>query len=143
MVPFLHLQISLLLKTEVATDNADMGRLNYLTTPGIRGLLKGTAKDAGSGQFVWGESSTLNGYNAAVSTQVPSNLTKGSGTSLHAIIFGNWEELIIAQWGGYDLVVDPYTSSKNALVTLVANSWWDIALRHAESFAAMKDAALS
>lgn len=128
------------LETEVATDNADMGALNYLTTPGIRGLLKGTTKDAGSGQFVWGSDNTLNGYNAAVSTQIPSNLTKGSGTDLHAIIFGNFNDLIIAQWGGYDLVIDPYTGAKQALITLVANSWWDVALRHPESFAAMKDA---
>jgi hypothetical protein len=37
-------------------------------------------------------------------------------------------------------VVDPYSSSKNALVTIVVNSWWDSAVRHAKSFAAIKDA---
>ena len=129
------------LESEIAVDNADMGRLAYLTTPGIRGKLKKTKIDTGSGLFVWGQdASSLNGYNAVVSTQVPSTLTKGSSTDCHAIIFGNWEELIIAQWAGLDLVVDPYTGAKSALVTLVANSWWDVAVRHAESFAAMKDA---
>jgi hypothetical protein len=78
------------------------------------------------------------------STQVPSTLTKGSASGIaHAIIFGNWADLIIAQWGGYDLVVDPYSNSKNAIVTLVVNSWWDTAVRHPESFAAMKDALTS
>lgn len=129
------------LESEVAIDNADMGALAYLTTPGIRGKLKKTKIDTGSGIFVWGQNEGgLNGYGAVVSTQVPSTLTKGSSTDCHAIIFGNWNELILAQWGGYDLVVDPYTRSKEALVVLVANSWWDIAVRHAESFAAMKDA---
>ncbi len=132
------------LETEIAVDNADMGNLAYLTTPGVRGLLKSTVLDAGSGQFIWGQGSTeLNGYRAEVSTQVPSTLTKGTSNDCHAIIFGNWAELLIGQWAGIDLVVDPYTSSKNALVTLVINSWWDVAVRHAESFAAMKDAKLS
>lgn len=132
------------LETEVAVDDADMGSLAYLTTPGVRGVLKSTVLDAGSGQFIWGQGSTeLNGYRALVSTQVPSTLTKGSSSTSHAIIFGNWAELLIGQWAGIDLVVDPYTSSKNALVTLVINSWWDIAVRHAASFAAMKDANLS
>lgn len=132
------------LETEVAVDDADMGRLAYLLTPGVRGLLKSTVLDAGSGQFIWGQGSTeLNGYTAAVSTQVPSALTKGTSNDCHAIVFGNWAELLIGQWAGIDLVVDPYTSSKNALVTLVVNSWWDIAVKHPESFAAMLDAKLS
>ena len=129
------------LETEVAIDDADLGRLAYLTTPGIRGKLKKTLVDSGSGIFIWGTNSTeINGYRAAVSTQIPSTLTKGSASNCHAIIFGNWEELLIGQWAGVDIVVDPYSGAKNALVTLVVNSWWDVAVRHPASFAAMKDA---
>lgn len=133
------------LETEIAVDNADMGRLGYLTTPGIRGYLKKTITDAGSGNYIWPvNATTLNGYGVGISTQVPNNLTKGTSSGVcHAIIFGNWEELLIGQWAGLDLVVDPYTGAKNALVTLVINSWWDVAVRHAESFAAMKDALTS
>jgi HK97 family phage major capsid protein len=129
---------------ELAVDNADMGALSFLTTPGVRAKLQKTATDAGSGLFVWGErANALMGYRAEVSTQVPSNLTKGSGTDLHAIIFGNWNELMIAQWGGLDLLVDPYTQGTNSLIRVVANSWWDVALAHAASFAAVKDADVS
>lgn len=138
------------LETEVAVDNADFGSLAYLTTPGVRGYLKKTEKASGTAQFVWMDGPTpaanaarvdlLNGYRAFVSTQVPSNLTKGSGTNLHAVLFGNFNELILGQWAGLDIVIDPYTSAKNALITIVVNSWWDAALRHAASFAAIKDA---
>lgn len=138
------------LETEVAIDDADMGTLSYLTTPGIRGKLKQTEKASGTAQFIWDNDNpgnvqmgSLNGYRAFVSTQVPSNLTKGSGTNLHAIIFGNFAELMVGQWAGIDLVVDPYSGAKNALVTLVVNSWWDAAVRHAASFSAVKDASLS
>ena len=139
------------LETELAVDNADFGTLAYLTTPGVRGFLKNTEKASGTAQFVWMDGTPpvgqqglrvdlLNGYRAFVSTQVPSNLTKGGGTNLHSVIFGNFSELLIGQWAGLDVVIDPYTSSKNALVTIVVNSWWDAAVRHAASFAAIKDA---
>ena len=139
------------LETELAVDNADFGTLAYLTTPGVRGYLKNTEKASGTAQFVWMDgvppvgqqgirTDLLNGYRAYVSTQVPSTLTKGSGTNLHAVIFGNFAELLIGQWAGLDVVIDPYTSSKNALVTIVVNSWWDAAVRHAASFSAVKDA---
>jgi len=135
------------LETDVATANADMDRLAYLTTPGVRGILKQTEVASNTGMFVWNDGSgvapgygAMNGYRAFASTIVPSALTDGSGTGLHAVLFGNWAELIIAQWAGLDLVVDPYSGAKNALVTLVANTWWDIALRHAASFSAIQDA---
>lgn len=133
------------LETEIAVDNADLGRLGYLTTPGIRGYLKKTLLDAGSGQMIWPVGSTeINGYRIGVTTQVPSDLTKGTASGIaHAILFGNWEDLMIGQWGGFDLVVDPYSRSKESMVVLVINSWWDIAVRHPESFAAMKDALTS
>lgn len=129
------------LESEVAVDNADVGKLAYLTNPKVRGKLKKTALDAGSGLFVWpANSKELNGYPAAVSTQVPSNLTKGTGTSLSAIIFGDFSSLIIGQWGGLDMIVDPYTQATSSLVRIIINSWWDVGVRHAESFAAMLDA---
>lgn len=140
------------LETEVSVDNADFGSLAYLTTPGVRGKLKVTEKASNTAQFIWNDGpapvsgprvDSLNGYRAFVSTQVPSNLTKSTGSNLHAIIFGNFNELLIGQWAGLDVVVDPYSASKNALVTIVVNSWWDAALRHAASFAAIKDASIA
>lgn len=138
------------LETEVAVDDADMGTLSYLTTPGVRGKLKQTEKASSTGQFVWENDNpglvqmgSLNGYRAFASTQVPKTLTKGSGSNLHAIIFGNFAELMVGQWAGIDLVVDPYSGAKNALVTLVVNSWWDAAVRHAASFSAVKDASIA
>lgn len=128
------------LETAIATENADMGNLSYIVTPGMRGKLKQTKVDAGSGIFVWGQDQReLNGYRALVTTQMPSNFTKGAGTNLHAAIFGNWNELIIGNWAGIDLVIDPYTLAGNAKIKVTINSWWDMVVRHAESFAAGDD----
>ncbi len=123
-------------ETLLSDDNADVDNMGFLTTPRVVGYLKSTLRDPGSGQYLMNPGqTTLNGYNIMTSTQVPSNLTKGSGTNLHAAIFGNWAELLIGQWGPLDIVVDPYTASKNAQVTIVVNGWFDIAVRHAVSFA--------
>ncbi len=129
------------LETEVAIDNADIGRLSYVTNAKVRGKLKGTEKASTTGMYIWGEGGTLNGYNAVVTNQVASNLVKGSsGAVCSAIFFGNWADLIIGMWGGLDLLVDPYTASTTGTIRVVALQDVDIAVRHPESFAAMLDA---
>jgi len=129
------------LEREVAVDNADDGALAYYTNPKVRAKLKATELDSGSGRFIWDKDNTLNGYKCAVSSLVPSDLDKGSSTGVcSAIIFGNWNDLIIGQWAGLDVLVDPYTDGKNSLVNVIVNSWWDIGVKHPESFAAMADA---
>ena len=130
------------LETAVAVDNAAIGSLGYLTNSAVRGKLKLTEKFSGTnGNPVWEDGNNLNGYNAAVSNQVPSDLTKGTATSIcSAILFGNWNDLLIGMWGGLDLMVDPFTSSTSGTVRIVALQDVDVAVRHAESFAAMVDA---
>lgn len=128
------------LETQISIANADAGNLGYLTNAKVRGKLKTTSKVSGQNGFVW-EGGELNGYRAAVSNQVPSNLTKGSASgTCSAIVFGNWSDLIIGQWGTLDLMVDPYTGSTSGTVRVVALQDVDVAVRHAESFAAMLDA---
>ncbi len=134
------------LETQVAQDNADIGSLGYLTNQKVRGKLKSTEKASSTGHFVWENGGQpgvglVNGYNAGVSNQVPSTLTKGtSGATLSAIIFGNWADLLIGQWGTLSVLVDPYTSSTKGGVRIVVFHDIDIAVRHPESFSVMQDA---
>ncbi len=74
-----------------------------------------------------------------VSQNVPANLTKGTGTALSATLFGNWGDLLIGQWGGLDMVVDPYSNSKTGQLNVLA--WQDIGIgiRHPVSFSAIVD----
>lgn len=130
------------LETEVSVANADVGTLAYLTNAKVRGALKKTFVDGPStGIRVWQPGDTpLNGYQAAVTNAVPGNITKGTGTNLSAIIFGNFADLIIGMWGGLDLQVDPYSAGDSGAVIVRAFQDVDVAVRHAESFAAMQDA---
>jgi HK97 family phage major capsid protein len=127
------------LETEVAQDNADEGTLGYLTNTKVRGKLKTTSKVSGQNGFIWEDG--LNGYQAQVTNAVPSNLTKGSANAVaSAIIFGNFADLIMGLWGGLELMVNPYTNAAQGGVIVHAFQDADLAVRHAESFAAMKDA---
>lgn len=136
------------LEGEVAVDNADEGRLGYLTNSSVRKSLKKATKvsaDAGAG-FIWEPGNQpgfgmLNGYSSGVSNNVPADLDKGTSTGVcSAAIFGNFADLLIGQWSVIDITVDPYTFSSTGSVRIVALQDIDLAVRHAQSFAAILDA---
>ena len=128
------------LETKVDTVNALLGSLGYLTNTKVRGVLKQTAKMGNTiAQPIWGEGGQpLNGYQAAVTNNVPSNLSQGTGTGLSALAFGNFRDLLIGQWGGLDITADPYTKAKQGQIVLTVDSFWDVALRRKASFAKTK-----
>jgi len=137
------------LETEVAQDNALFNPqfAAYLSNAKVRGKLKGTFKNATYGEIpVWEPGSgpgvgEMNGYPALVTNAVPSTLTKGSSSSVcSAIIFGVWNQLFIGQWGGYDIIVDPYSRSDYGEVKISVIGHHDVGVGHPESFAAMVDA---
>ena len=129
------------LESAIAAANADIGDLAYITNARVRGLLKTKLKADGVSGYIWQDGATpLNGYRCAVSNQIPSNLTKGTAASkCSPLIFGNWADLMIAHWGVLDVIVDPYTKSTTGAVRITTLQDVDIAVRHVESFAAIKD----
>lgn len=129
------------LETEVNSVNANRGKMAYLTNAKVFGALKTTEKAANSGRFIMEDSAAgrCNGYIAEYSNLVPANLTKGSGSNLSAMIFGNFQDLYIGQWGGLDIVVDPFTSKKTAEIEICLNAWNDVLVAEPKSFAAIKD----
>jgi HK97 family phage prohead protease len=125
-------------ETSLSTANADLGRLAYVTTPAVRGKLKlqpliGSTFPV----FIWQKLESddgtndgmVNDYRAASTNQVPNDL----------VIYGNWQDLIIAQWGGYDVVVNPFSRDIDAVVRITVNTFGDIAIRHAASFTTSSD----
>jgi HK97 family phage major capsid protein/HK97 family phage prohead protease len=111
------------LESDVATANALLGTPVYLMNATMRGYLKTTKKDAGSGIFIM-ENGEVNGYRGVLSNQVAAG----------DLWFGNFADLIIGYFSGLDLMVDPYTHSTSGTVRVVAMQDCDIAIRHPESF---------
>ena len=128
------------LQKQVSIANADMGKIAYLLNPATRGKMKTVLKDAGSGLFLMPENGQLNGERTFISNSVRSNLTKGSSSGVCSEAFyGNWDDLIIASWGGLDIVVDPYSLNKSNQIEVVVNGFYDIGIQREASFAIIKD----
>jgi len=138
-----------LIQLERAVDiaNALGGNLYYLTNAKVVSALK-QLKTAYA-DYLWtdnldnrviGTPGMVNGYAVARSNQVPSNLTKGTGTSLSALLYGDFSQLIIGMWGGLEILPNPYGTGYTAgSVDIRAMQTMDISVRHAESFAAITD----
>lgn len=121
-------------ETQVATDDAlNEGAIAYLTTPGVAGILKTVKRDVAGNGFIWEGNNVgggaINGYRAITSTIVP------TGSGGHYMFFGDWSRLIAGQWGGSELMLDPYTGLTTATMRIVLNTWHDIAIEQGKAFA--------
>ncbi|MCF2443647.1 phage major capsid protein [Dyadobacter sp. CY345] len=121
--------------------NHDRGNPAYLTNSKVKAILKTTQIFTGtSGAPVWDTTGQLNGHKAVISNVVPSTLTKGTGTNLSPIFFGNFSDFLVGMWGGTEYVVDPYTRKEEALIEVTANAFWGMRPARVKSFAGIKDA---
>uniref|UniRef100_A0A6H1ZLM3 Putative capsid protein n=1 Tax=viral metagenome TaxID=1070528 RepID=A0A6H1ZLM3_9ZZZZ len=111
-------------ESDVDTANALEGNLNFITTPAVRGKLKGRPMESGYPTYIIGPDNKMNGYPVFSSGQV----------STGYIFFGNWEHLIIAEWGVTDLLVDPYTGARDGLIQLTLKIMVDIGVRYDAAF---------
>ncbi|MEX8520067.1 MAG: phage major capsid protein [Leptothrix sp. (in: b-proteobacteria)] len=133
------------LESAVANVNAEPGRnAGYLVNTKTRGWLKGKQKGTNL-LFAWDTSSPdtpLNGYKAAVTNNVPSNLTKGtaSGICSSVIFASDWSMHVLGLFGGLDITVDPYTAAQTGQVVITLNQYIDFATRQPGAFATMDDA---
>lgn len=138
------------LETTVANAKGDRGNLAYFSNPTVRGAAKklydvnstyGTAPLWGSMQFPDGlMAGKMNGKPAFASTGVPSNLTKGTATTIcSALIFGDVSQVLIGEFGGFDAFVDPYTLAAQGKIRVVGTQFLDVAIRQYQRLAAIKD----
>lgn len=59
-------------------------------------------------------------YEVLFSSQIADN-----GSAQEQIYLADWSNFVIGQWGGLDILVDPYTAADTGQVKLVLNSYWD------------------
>ena len=108
---------------EAQLENANVrGNIKFIVSPSAKADLKTTMKGE-SKNFIM-EGNEVNGYPVLCTSAVPA---KG-------IIYGNFADLVIGQWGGIDLTVDPYTQAASGKVRLVINAYFDAKPRRADAF---------
>jgi len=136
------------LESNLANLNVDTSdpSIGYIIDTAVRGLLKTTVKVAASTFpiYLWdGGPTPLNEYKVGVTNLLPSNMTHGSGSNLHAAFFGRWSDMIIAAWGGSDTIVNPYSADASGTVIITTLQDVDVEIRHPESFVKMMDILVS
>jgi HK97 family phage major capsid protein len=124
------------LETTIDSANNLAQNMAYLTSAAGRGAAKTTLVTSTYGdRMIMAADGTINGYPVYVSNGV-AKTTDFATTTGFGFIFGNWADLIIGQWGGYDLTIDPYSQAVYANVRLVVNCYFDAAAaRTTSSFA--------
>lgn len=115
----------------------------YITSPGVKAAWKTYAKadPRATNQFYpafyWegtgGDAGEVNGYKAFATNQIVAN----------KVCFGKWNECMIAQWAGLDIVVDIYTLAANAEVRVIANLFCDVKFRYCSAFCCSTNSGIS
>lgn len=129
---------------EIEIDNANLGGTAWLTNPQVMSKLMTTPIQSGGteGNFLLKEpGNSLCGYPFFVTNQIPANLTKSTGTNLSALILGNWPQLLIGEWGVFEVLANPYSSNvfPSGSVEVRCMQSIDINIRNPESFAVITD----
>jgi len=124
------------METEVGVSNAeDLGAMAYITTPEQRGKAKQTQVFAGtSGAPIWTGSiaeGEMNGYKAFATNQILKTL---GGGAEHGIFFAVWSQMMVGEWGVLELIIDPYSLKRRALIEVTSFQMADILLKYPEAF---------
>ncbi|MFA5381799.1 MAG: phage major capsid protein [Candidatus Micrarchaeia archaeon] len=130
---------------ELSVDKALRGKLGFIFHPAIKRVLKKLRNPYFSGDtggeypmlpLTDAQLQAVLGYPFANTTELPINLVTGGSTNCTEIFFGNWAEMLIGQWLGFEIL-----GSNVAGTSFAFDQTWvriitqvDIALRHAESF---------
>ena len=119
-------------------DHAEMGSVAYLGNTKVR---RAAAKLTDSQNRPLGLPVIFQGQPTAWTNLVPSTGTKGTGTNLSSLLYGNWSDLLIGLWSDLDVLVNLFESAaySKGNVQVRAMMTCDIAVRHPQSFAVITD----
>ena len=119
------------MEDDLANADAIKGSVSYITHPKLITKAKKTLKDVtGGGGFI--AKGMMNDYTALRTTNMCKEI--GVAEDEYGIIFGNWNDLVIGQWGTIEIIANPYTLAREGYVQLILNSYWDFKTIRNESF---------
>lgn len=112
-----------ILGMEASIGGLSINQGAYVTTPTIKAYLKGTA--GLTNQVAMWNGKEMNGYPAY---GVPA-------ANSRKVYFGDFSKQAVGQWGGLEIVVDPYKDAKKGLITLTIIGMFDTGCMNKRAFA--------
>lgn len=96
------------------------GELSFITTPTGLSLLSSTPMGVNYlGSLTDYRNPDFLGYKVCTSTGV------GTVSGAEAMIFADWDQFFLGNWGGLEITRDPYTRADEGIVRFVLNTYWD------------------
>ena len=120
----------------VLAAGGDLARCGFVVSPTGMTVIKGEAAVASVSALV--NDNRLDGYNTFYTPNLVDADTGGAG--LGALLFGDYAlGMVMAFFGGIDLLVDPYSNAGTAQIALHVNKFYDVDVRQADALAYTKD----
>lgn len=110
--------IPYLMEEALRAADVDPAGAKFITEPGILRQLRTASLDAGSGMFAAPNANSVIGYDTITSTLVGDD----------QIFLAQPQEVVCCEWGGLNIMVDPYTEAHKDVVRIIANMYADCTL---------------
>lgn len=110
----------------------------FVTSPKVAGYLKGTATIAGVSGPVW----TGNPYNGSVDG-LPAYGNDYAGVTGKKLIYGDWNEAAIAQFGELEITINPYSYAKEGKIEFVVDTMADTGIVNKDAFKWINDVSIA
>lgn len=116
-------------QTSVATANAILNphSLGYCTTPAVAGVLKGRPRFTNTDSPLW-QGAVHEGEIEGVKA------LSTSGMPTASMVYGDWSQLVVAEWGVLAVEVNPFADFQKRVVGVRALWSVDVMCLHPESF---------
>src|SRR5512139_539685 len=114
-------------QTDVAANNIMPVRGGYVTTPAVAAIMMAEQRFSSTDTPLWVGNiwdGQMCGYRAMASNQMSSA----------TMLFGDWADLIWAEWGVLEVEVNPYASFAAGIIGVRALYTMDVGLRYAGAF---------
>lgn len=122
--------------------NAPRENQAFLFSPDTAWRMEGTPVVSGQTQMLYAYGEPMDravGRRATTTTNVPTNLVKGSSSTCTAAIFGAWNQLAVVVFSGLDLIINPFSEDKAGNVRITMFQDTDVNVLYPEAFAKIVD----
>lgn len=120
-----------ILNLEASLGCFTIGGMSYVTTPAGKAFFKGLDVGSDGIKYAWNDNE-MNGYPAYGVCSANAN----------KVYFGDWSRQVVAQWGGLEIIVNPYTYAKCGKIELTVLGLFDTGTMNPAAFAIL-DASLA
>lgn len=114
-------------QTDLAAGNALTTKCAYVTTPAVAGLLAQRQRFTSTDTPLWSGGvleGQMGGFMATTTTQI----------TAASMIFGDFSQVVIGEWGMFELALNPYASFAAGITGIRAMQSVDVGIRQAAAF---------